>query len=1044
MEIAQLTNYLDDAHAALPWLKNWGVKNQSLAHENVLRMARQGITLDLLSVMCDQLHRELPNCPDPDMALNNLERFVAASRSPLNLASRFERDPEALPILLQLFSSSQYFSDLLIADPAAYEVLRMTQGQPVSRETLINEICTEVLAVSSTQGVYLALRRFKRREMLRIGYGDIIRAQPVEVVTRQISYLADAMVEAAVRISRITLEQKFGTPTSNNGKPARFVVLAMGKLGGEELNYSSDIDLIFLYDQEGQTAPQGRLSNREFFGKLAREVVKLLTEFTELGPAYRVDLRLRPEGQRGPVVPSMESALHYYDVLGRTWERQAYVKARPIAGDLELGQEFLSRLEPWIYRRYLGLADITEIKALKRRIEHRTQREGHDDHDVKTGHGGIRDIEFAIQFLQLLNGGDLPQLRCGNTLLAIEALERMGCLTNSERVLLEDNYRFLRKLEHRLQFMFDLQTHMLPDTPEDRHTFALRMGYRAQDGLTPLAAFEADFQARTERNRKILDHLLHDAFGDDAAIDPEVDLVLDPNPPTSIIEKTLSPYGFRDIPSAYNNLMELATEKIRFLSARRCRLFLASIAPRLMEAIAATPDPDQTLVNLAKVSDSLGGKGVLWELFNFNPPSLHMYVELCASSPLLSEILTTSPGMIDELMDSLMLGKLPNLAELRATLAELCRGAEDLEPILHSFKNSQLLRVGVCDILEKEPLERINGALSDIAEVVLEQIVLREYEKLVAKFGEPLVQQNGEPNGQARPCELIVLAMGKLGGRELSYYSDLDLVFLYEADGMTVANRRARKVQTTTHQHFFSELGQRIIKFATQLGPYGKLFDVDARLRPTGKSGPLATSLAAFNRYFASGDGQLWERQALCKARVLYGTPELRELALEAVHQAAFDHPWQPENAQTIRAMRSRMEESASGSNIKRGAGGIVDVEFLVQMLQLRYARELPALRVTGTLSALAALWETGHLSEEEYQQLAESYRFLRTVEGRLRLSSPTSRNDLPEDPQELNKLARRLGYPDGPALLVACSHHTTRTRDLFSSLFSSATTVGS
>ena len=626
------------------------------------------------------------------MALNNLERFITAARSPLTLASRFERDREALPILVQILSTSQYFSELLIADPAAYEVLRLTEGQPVSREALIAELSTEVLAVSNNTAVSQALRRFKRRETLRIGYGDIICQQPVEVVTRQISYLADAMVEAAVRIARIALEQKLGTPMSPTGEPAKFAVLALGKLGGEELNYSSDIDLIFLYDHDGVTAPGGRLSNREFFDRLARDLVKLLSETTSLGQAYRVDMRLRPEGQRGPLVASLESALHYYDVLGRTWERQAYVKARPIAGDVSFGREFLKRLEPWIYRRYLGLADITEIKALKRRIEQRAQREGTDAQNVKTGRGGIRDVEFAIQFLQLLNGGDLPQIRTGNTLGAIAALEQVGCLTHQERIVLEENYRFLRKIEHRLQFMFDLQTHVLSQSPGERRALAIRMGYRDAPDRTALAAFEADHQTRTERNRMILDHLLHDAFRDDPQTEPEVDLVLDPSPSPEQIKAVLGRYPFRDLEAAYQGLMALSVEKIRFLSARRCRLFLASIAPRLLAAIAATPDPDRTLINLERVSDSLGGKGVLWELFSFNPPTLRLYVELCASSPYLSHILTSNPGMIDELMDSLVLGKLPTLTELRSTANELCRAAEDLDPILHSFKNSQVLR----------------------------------------------------------------------------------------------------------------------------------------------------------------------------------------------------------------------------------------------------------------------------------------------------------------------------------------------------------------
>ena len=1031
MQIDQLHRYLDNPAAAAAWLRAWKVSDVSRAHANLVRMATAGLTLDLLATVCDILTEQLPRSSDPDMALNNLERFVSAARSPLSLGSLFERDRESLPILLQIFSTSQHFSDLLIRDPHGYDLLRMTEGQPVTREMLVAELASEVDALDDAAAAMTALRRFKRRETLRISYGDLIRNQRLETVTSQISYLADAIVEGALRFARRQLEQKRGRPLLADGRTARFVALAMGKLGGIELNYSSDIDLVFLYEGDGKTNGPRPITNVEFFDRLARDVVKLLTESTELGHAYRVDLRLRPEGERGPTVHSLEAAMSYYDVMGRTWERQAYVKARAIAGDLDLGNQFLAHLEPWIYRRYLSLADITGIKALKRRIEHRTISAGDEGRNVKTGHGGIRDIEFSIQFLQLLNGGDLPAVRTGNTLEAIAQLENVGCLTHQERLLLEENYGFLRKIEHRLQIMFDLQTHLLPDDPDEMRKLAIRMGYIDGPQRSALAAFEADYQNKTAVNRKILDHLLHDAFGDDAQTEPEVDLVLDPAPPPARIAEVLGRYPFRDVQLAYQNLASLATEKLRFLLTRRCRHFLAAIAPRLLKAIAATPDPDSTLVNLEKVSDSLGGKGVLWELFSFNPPSMNLYVELCSSSPLLSGMLISHPGMIDELMDSLVLNKLPSMQDLRGTLNEMARAAEDVDPILHSFKNTMQLRVGVRDILGKEDVHATTAALSDIAQVCLEEIARREYDKLVSKLGEPTI---GEGPRAGEVCQLAVLALGKLGGRELNYQSDLDLVFVYEADGPTVFDKRGRRGNPTNNQHFFSELGQRIVKTVSQLGPYGKLYQVDLRLRPTGRSGALATTYQEFARYFAEGDGQLWERQALCKARPIMVSLESEEAANQLIAQAAFDHPWQQADAQAISVMRRRMEESAPPGNIKRGPGGIVDIEFLVQMYQLKYGRENAALRSPNTLAALAALHKAGHVSSEDYEYLSGSYRFLRSVESRLRLMNCVSRV-LPEDRIELAKLAHALGYADGEQLIAECRRYLRRNRERFEAL---------
>ena len=1031
MQIDQLRHYLDSPAAAEAWLRALGVSDVRHAHANVLSMATAGLTLDLLATVCECLAEQLPLASDADMALNNLDRFVAAARSPLALGSLFERDREALPILLQIFSTSQYFSDLLIRDPSGYDLLRMTEGQPVHRDVLVAELASEVDALGDPAAVTTALRRFKRRETLRIAYGDIVRGQLLETVTAQISHLADAIVEGALRFSWRQLVQKRGLPRRPDGGLCRFVVLGMGKLGGDELNYSSDIDLVFLYDADGKTDGQRPTTNVEFFDRLAREVVRLLSEPTDMGYTYRVDLRLRPEGERGPFVHSLEAATSYYDLLGRTWERQAYVKARSVAGDAELGREFLDHLTPWIYRRYLSLADITGIKALKRRIEHRAISEGAESRNVKTGRGGIRDVEFAIQFLQLLNGGDLPEIRTGNTLGAIAQLENVGCLTRQERSLLEENYRFLRKIEHRLQIMFDLQTHLMPDDPGELRKLAIRMGYRDTPERTALAAFEADYQSKTAVNRKILDHLLHDAFGDDAQTEPEVDLVLDPAPPPERIAEVLGRYPFRDIPLAYQNLLSLATEKLRFLLTRRCRHFLAAIAPRLLKAIAATPDPDSTLVNLEKVSDSLGGKGALWELFSFNPPSMNLYVELCSSSPYLSGILISNPGMIDELMDSLVLNKLPTRETLAQTLAEQARAAEDLDPILHSFKNTMQLRVGVRDILGKEDVHATTAALSDIASACLEKIAAVEYEKLTAKWGEPTI---GEGPRAGERCEFAVLALGKLGGRELNYHSDLDMVFLYEADGPTVSGRRGRRSPTTTNQHFFSELGQRIIKTCSRLGPYGKLYEVDLRLRPTGKSGALATTFAEFSRYFAEGSGQLWERQALCKARVAIAAPETADTLSMLVSIAAFDHPWQPGHAALIRDMRRRMEEGAPASNIKRGPGGIVDIEFLAQALQLKYGRDNPAVRTPNTLAALTALHQHGYLNGADYEYFTNSYGLLRSLESRLRLMRAASRV-LPDDPLELAKLARALGYSDGGELQAECRRYLRRNRERFDAL---------
>jgi glutamate-ammonia-ligase adenylyltransferase len=568
-----------------------------------------------------------------------------------------------------------------------------------------------------------------------------------------------------------------------------------------------------------------------------------------------------------------------------------------------------------------------------------------------------------------------------------------------------------------------------------------------------LEAFQQDYVRRTRQNREMLDHLLHNAFPDDAATEPEVDLVNDPDPPPERIREVLERYPFEDIPAAYQNLMALATEKIRFLSTRRCRHFLAAIAPRLLAAIAKTPEPDTTLVNLSRVSDSLGGKAALWELLSTNRPSLNLYVTLCAACPYLAGILTSNPGMIDELMDSLLVRDLPTLGMLEEMLAELCKGAEDIEPILHSFKNAQHLRVGVRDVLGKDDIRSTHAALSDIAEASLKQIAEREYVKLVDKYGFPTI---GRPSDEelaneisrgfwqrfsqreGDTCEPVVIALGKLGGREPNYHSDLDLIFLYEAGGQTTGRNRESN-GGTVNSHFFSEFGQRLIRVTNHLGPYGRLYEVDARLRPTGRSGALAVSFDAFARYFAEGPAQLWERQALCKARPVIGNEAVSSHAMEIVAQAAFGTPWRPELAAEIREMRSRLEETASKRNLKRGPGGTVDTEFLVQMMQLKHGGADSSVRVPGTLDALTALEQAGYLSAEDAEYFRNSYRFQRSIEARIRLMDATGRHELPENDRELAKLAYLLGYSRPQDLVAETERTFAENRARFNRLFDAA-----
>lgn len=1060
MHVDHLRQSLESMQRARSLLQSWGVRDCERGWANLTHLA-QTVSLEALRELCGSLTRCLPRCPDPDMALNNLERFLAEPAGAQQLHTLLEPRSRILETLLQLFSASQYCSDQLAANPNSLDMLRVPLRRSPSQKEMQEQLQAEVEAAYEDTSVLMAFRRFRQRQILRIGTNDIIRDRPLEEITRDISRVADVALEVALAAALRSVGNRFGEPLTIHDDPARCVILAFGKHGGEELNYSSDIDLMFVYDEEGGTHGKRvtQISNQEFFGRVVSEVVRLLSAHSDAGMAYRIDLRLRPEGHHGPLARSLASTLSYYDTLGRTWERQALIKVRPVAGNVQLGNQFLRSIEPHVYRKYLGFSEINGIKALKRRIEQKAGQAGVSDRDVKTGHGGIRDVEFITQYLQLLNGGDLPELRQRNTLQALQALERVGCLTDQEYLILDDTYRFLRKAEHRLQLMFDLQTHELPTGADELRKLALRMGYSAEprhaalviqstEGANggsradPLDAFLADYRTKTHLNRQILDFLLHQTFQDTTDhAEPESDLLLDSDPDAKTITAVLSRYRFRDINGAYNNLTQLARETVTFLPSRRCRHFLANIAPRLLKAVAETPDPDLTLVNLEKVTASLGAKCVLWELFSFNDPCLKLYVDLCANSQFLTELLISNPGMSDELLDSLVLNQPRSALDLRNELAELCRGAADEDPILHSFQDKELLRIGVRDILGKDTIQTTASVLSDLAETILVQIATLQAPPIMQRFGIPHLASDQLPAKEAR---YVLLGLGKLGGRELSYHSDLDLILVYEGDGRTGAPAGASRFDRyleTDNFHYFTELAQRIIKATSFLGPMGRLYQVDMRLRPTGKSGSLVIPLTEFRRYYGGGGAQLWERQSLTRARVVYGDPGFGREVMEVVAAGAYGLPWQPELADEIRDMRERLECSRTGRDLKRGFGGIVDVEFLIQLFQIKYAADRPALRTTNTWEAIDALRSTGLVNDEEHHGLRAGYDFLRLVQSRLRIVHNRAMDELPERPEDMNVLARRLGFEstDGARpserFETLLEQHTKQIRLLFDRL---------
>jgi len=472
--------------------------------------------------------------------------------------------------------------------------------------------------------------------------------------------------------------------------------------------------------------------------------------------------------------------------------------------------------------------------------------------------------------------------------------------------------------------------------------------------------------------------------------------------------------------------MELSAEKSQFVSSRRCKHFFASIAHSLLKEVSETPEPDRTLVALASVTDSLGARGVLWELFNASPATLNLYVRLCASSDYLATMLKTNPGMIDELIDALQLDSLPSRQHMQQNLDELSKGAVSLDLILSSFKISQHMCIGIRDILNQDEISETHRALSDVAEICLQKVALRELEKQLKKHSMEFFASNGWSG-----IPFAILGLGKFGGQEPNYHSDLDVIFFHDAD----EEFERQLPDGVSSQFFFSELAAEIVKAIGKQTTQPRLYEVDSRLRPSGKSGALAVSVAEFGRYFESGTGQLWERQALCKARPLAGSEVLGKKVMDRVQQV-LKLPCPASIRNDIWQMRLAMERDSQPGNLKRGPGGTVDIEFAVQMLQLLHCAENPSVLEPGTLSSISALSDAKLIDRERADFFREQYEFLRSVESGLRLMNTTARHDLPEDERQLDRLAHLLNYSSGEVLAKKVSQRRKEVREKVAELF--------
>lgn len=923
--------------------------------------------------------------------------------------------PDSARALAQVAGGSRHLASLLLREPAwvpvSFQLQTLSRTRPFEAYRLeATSFLDECLGQADHPAALARLRRFREQEILRIAARDLAGLADVDTLVRELSDLADVCLGGVFRIVRAQLASRLGEPwhlgPDGRWTPTPFCILALGKLGGQELNYSSDVDLLFVYGEEGvvlrdpprpgSPQPAGALPSHSFFRRLAEQFSAEVSRSTEDGQLYRVDLRLRPEGETGPLARSLDAYESYYAEWGQTWERMMLLKARPIVGDRQLGAEFLETIQPFRHPRSLSDGLLEEVAGIKARLESEAVQ-GDAARDVKRGRGGIRDIEFIVQSLQLLNAGRQPFLQGASTLAVLSKLAEYDLLSSTEASRLAEGYRFWRTVEHRLQMDEHLQTHTLPADPQGLLRVARLMGF------TDTASFEARRTHHASRVRSIYDKFLNLRTPADPA--PSLPPTVRANEPEW--QRILARHGFRDPALGARRIRELVEGPGWSHVSKRTGQLGRALLPHLLSvcpdspiprppssrAIGVLSDPDRVLARIDRFIQSYGSRSTLYETWSANPSFFELLLWLFDRSEALAEIALRTPDLVEEILRSAQLRRSRSAEE---SLADLHHGRadEDQSLWLRRYQQAEQLRIGLRSLLDIAPVRQTCTELSHLAEACV-------------RYALEVVQHRHH----LRQPPIAVIGFGRLGGAELTFGSDLDLVF--------VSSNRHRDPAKA------SRFAAEVIALLSAQTERGVAYAVDSRLRPDGDKGLLANSVEAHLEYYQRR-ARLWEIQALVRARFIAGDTATGHRFLEGTSPLcdfrsagptiAHAHDW----AHAIDTMRSRIESERTppGTDalaFKTGSGGLVTAEFLAQKWCLASGRRIP-----GTRNALEEAIASGFLPETPAAELLQAYDELRRIELVLRRWSCQPESLLPSEPEAQERVAVRCGYRDRAALLEA------------------------
>lgn len=945
--------------------------------------------------------KHLPKAGDADTAARGLADWAeqiarldddATARAATTLAA----SPDGQRLLVALFGNSPFLTQCALADIEFFTRLATHDPRAVLSEVL-GRLKTELAREVDRERLMAGLRIARRQVALLVAVADLTEYWPLETVVAALSDFADAAIAAAVShlLQQLAARDVLRLPTSDDPqRDCGFVVLAMGKLGAHELNYSSDVDLIVLFDGENA----GYIGNRgiqEDFVRMTRDLVRILEERTADGYVFRTDLRLRPDPGAMPLAISVTAALTYYESLGQNWERAAMIKARPIAGDIAMGERFLIELRPFIWRKNLDFWAIQDIHSIKRQIyAHKGGAEiAVRGHNIKLGRGGIREIELFAQTQQLIWGGREPRLRGARTQDTLVTLAEIGRISTSAARELNRAYRYLRRLEHRLQMVDDQQTQTLPADEAGIARLAIFLGL---SGGTP-------FRDELLAVLRCVEVHYAELFEEAPALSTTGNLVFTGGEPEPGTLETLADMGFADGTRVFNLVRAWHHGRHRATRSTRSRELLTELMPALLQTLGRTTQPDQALTKFDEFLAGLPAGVQLFSMLYANPGLLDMLAEIMGGAPALADRLSRNAGLLDAVLSPGFFDPIPGrevlAKELRAALDQ-ARDFQDVLDLARRWANDRRFQAGVHILRHACDIDDSGRALSDIADTVLSEL----YPRVLEDFA--------HMHGHVPGASLAVIALGKLGAREMTVSSDLDLVFVYETLSDTEQSDGAKPLPAS---HYFGRLAQRFINALTALTPEGRLYEIDMRLRPSGNAGPIATTLDGWRHYYEH-DAWTWEHMALTRARVVLAAPTFRE-HIETVIRDLLCTPREAEALLVdVAQMRARIEREHGTKmvwSVKYLRGGLTDLEFLAQYLLLRHASAHPEILDGATQIAFAKLADAKLLDAPLAQRLIEATRLMRQIQGMLRLTvGPAFDADSGTDGLKAS-LARAAGVTD-------------------------------